>query len=99
MDKIKWKKGRAIIEVEATVRIPIVLEAVTLATWVSQVNLSPREKLVLAAVLSGLSNKEIGNQMNIGESAVKHHMQNLLRKFRVQGRGPLMALFAGRREE
>lgn len=51
---------------------------------------TPREKVVLRHVLNGLSNKEIGGQMNMRESSVKSVMQNLFEKAGVRSRAHLV---------
>jgi ATP/maltotriose-dependent transcriptional regulator MalT len=48
--------------------------------------LSPREKQVLALLGRHLSNKEIGNQLNISEKTVKRHTGNLFKKLNVKNR-------------
>ena len=52
--------------------------------------LSHREQVVLAALLRNLSNKEIGNELNISERTVKFHVSNLLSKFSVARRSDLI---------
>lgn len=54
--------------------------------------LSPREREVLDVLLENLSNKEIGNKLNISERTVKFHVSNLLQKFGVQRRADLILL-------
>lgn len=49
-------------------------------------NLSNRELEVLALVAKGLSNKEIGAQLNIAESTIKVHLKNILAKLGVNDR-------------
>ena len=53
---------------------------------------SPREREVLDALLQNLSNKEIGNRLNIAERTVKFHVSNLLQKFSVNRRADLILL-------
>ncbi len=43
--------------------------------------LTPREHAVLAAVLAGLSNKEIGLALDISSRTVEFHRANLLKKY------------------
>jgi LuxR family maltose regulon positive regulatory protein len=52
--------------------------------------LSQREQEVLASLLLSLSNKEIGDKLNISERTVKFHVSNLLAKFSVQRRADLI---------
>ncbi|HEU4964191.1 MAG TPA: response regulator transcription factor [Bacilli bacterium] len=48
--------------------------------------LSPREQEVLAALVKGLSNKEIAEQLFITEATVKLHISNVYRKLGVKSR-------------
>jgi DNA-binding CsgD family transcriptional regulator len=56
----------------------------------NEVELSPRKHEVLAGVLRNLSNKEIGQKLNITERTVKFHVSALLAKFNVPDRVSLM---------
>ena len=51
-----------------------------------QTVLSERESAVLAAVASGLSNREIGRQLWISEQTVKFHLRNIYRKLGLSSR-------------
>jgi DNA-binding CsgD family transcriptional regulator len=53
--------------------------------------LTPTETLVLAEVLRGASNKDIGIELGIVESTVEAHMTHLFRKARIQGRTSLIS--------
>lgn len=48
--------------------------------------LTPREAEVLELLSRGLSNREIGTQLNMAEKTVKHHMTNILQKLQVRSR-------------
>jgi FixJ family two-component response regulator len=48
-------------------------------------SLSPREKEVMAFVLSGLLNKQIASEMNVSEITVKVHRGQVMRKMNLQG--------------
>lgn len=48
--------------------------------------LSPRELEVLRHLARGLSNKEIGKQLYVGETTAKFHVGNILRKLGVSSR-------------
>jgi two-component system nitrate/nitrite response regulator NarL len=62
------------------------------ATMSSGGRLSRREKEVLRGLLDNLSNKEIGNLLNISERTVKFHVSNILQKFGVRRRADLIVL-------
>jgi two-component system, NarL family, nitrate/nitrite response regulator NarL len=51
-----------------------------------QVELSDREKEILACLVSGLSNKIIARKLSIAEATVKAHVKGLLRKLQVVNR-------------
>ncbi len=68
-----------------------------LATAISPANsvarrseLTDREKQVLKGVFTGLSNKEIGTQLNISEASVKSALQQLFTKTGVRTRSQLV---------
>lgn len=48
--------------------------------------LTPREKEILACLARGESNKVIARDLNVAESTVKIHMQNILKKLNVTSR-------------
>ena len=52
----------------------------------SDVPLTPRETPVLRLIAMGLSNKEIGDSLEISIETVKEHVQNLLRKISLDDR-------------
>jgi len=52
--------------------------------------LTRREKEVLSFVFEGLTNKEIGDRLNVSESAVKATLQNLFHKTGVRTRSQLV---------
>lgn len=49
-------------------------------------SLTPREKEILAWLTKGISNKEIARFLNVSESTIKLHVQNLLRKLNLHSR-------------
>lgn len=64
-----------------------------LAAWRdcgSEIQLSARKHEVLEGILRNLSNKEIGQRLNITERTVKFHVSALLAKFNVPDRVSLM---------
>jgi two-component system nitrate/nitrite response regulator NarL len=48
--------------------------------------LSPREREILGYLARGLSNKEIAREIDVAESTVKLHVQNMLRKLKLASR-------------
>lgn len=49
-------------------------------------DLTERERTILDAVARGLSNKEIGKELWVGEQTVKFHLTNIFRKLEVNNR-------------
>jgi DNA-binding NarL/FixJ family response regulator len=66
-------------------RVPPTVAA-RLAERVGAPELTPREKDVLALIVRGKSNKEIGQALDIAEGTVKGHVNNILGKLGVSGR-------------
>jgi two-component system nitrate/nitrite response regulator NarL len=48
--------------------------------------LTAREEQILKSISRGLSNKEIGRELNITEKTVKHYVTNVLQKLQVRNR-------------
>ena len=48
--------------------------------------LSRREQQLVGLIRFGLSNKEIGNRLNLSEQTIKNHVHRILRKVGAQGR-------------
>ena len=57
-----------------------------------KVSFTERDRLVLRGVFEGLGNKEIGQQLNVSESAVKASLQQLFRKTGVRTRAQLVRI-------
>jgi DNA-binding NarL/FixJ family response regulator len=87
---IREEKGRYILELQATIRIPIEFQALT-----NREMMTTKERRVLAGILHGQSNKEIANDMERSRSYVRYVITGLFRKFKVHTRSELQAIFAG----
>jgi RNA polymerase sigma factor (sigma-70 family) len=48
--------------------------------------LTERERQVLELLAEGLSNREIGNRLQLAEKTIKHYMTNILEKLQVRSR-------------
>jgi two-component system, NarL family, nitrate/nitrite response regulator NarL len=58
-----------------------------------QVNsLTGRERQIVLIVAEGLSNKEVGRQLNLSEGTVKVHLHNIYNKLGVKNRTALVAI-------
>ena len=49
-------------------------------------SLTPRERETLAWLAQGASNKQIAREMDVAESTIKVHVQNILRKLNLHSR-------------
>jgi two-component system nitrate/nitrite response regulator NarL len=58
--------------------------------------LTPRESEVTQFVIKGLSNKEIGRQMQLSEGTVKIHLHNIYKKLNVSNRTALATMMVSR---
>jgi two-component system, NarL family, nitrate/nitrite response regulator NarL len=68
-------------------------EAAVHAPHPKRFDLTPRELEVVAAIVSGFTNKDIAQKFSISEQTVKHHLTNIFDKLGVSNRLEL-ALFA-----
>lgn len=57
-----------------------------------------REQQIIACILEGLSNKEIGQVLGISPRTVKFHVANVLQKFNVKNRKSLQAIKSSQSE-
>jgi DNA-binding NarL/FixJ family response regulator len=64
-------------------------------THETKVDLTPREKHVLAALKLGLPNKLIAARLNLSENTVKMHIQHILRKCSARNRTEAVLLWSG----
>jgi two-component system nitrate/nitrite response regulator NarL len=56
------------------------------ATEAEREKLSPREKEIITLLAKGASNKEVARALNVAESTVKIHVQNILKKLNLSSR-------------
>ncbi len=49
-------------------------------------SLNPREEGILVLVADGLSNREVGEKLDLSEKTIKHYMTNILQKLHVRNR-------------
>jgi DNA-binding NarL/FixJ family response regulator len=80
------------------IRIPIELLLKILQPRIQFASLqdfTPREQQVLDGICESLSNKEIGNRINLTERTVKFHVTSLFAKVGVKSRRDLQMHFAG----
>jgi DNA-binding NarL/FixJ family response regulator len=54
--------------------------------------LTQRERQIMRLVSEGLSNKEIGRRLNIGDGTIKVHLHNIFQKLEIRNRTVLAAL-------
>ena len=57
--------------------------------------LTPRERQVLEQAALGLSNREIGDALNIAEQTVKNHLGNAMRKLSLHDRTHAVVIAIG----
>ncbi len=58
-------------------------------------DLTPRERLVLAGIIEGRTNKEIARALNISPRTVEFHRANLVRKYAARNTAELVRKVLG----
>jgi two-component system nitrate/nitrite response regulator NarL len=86
-----WFGHKAVSHLEKELRR--LSEASESGSNLTNFGLTRREREIVAAVISGLSNREIARKFRISEETVKHHVTNIFDKLGVYNRLE-MALFA-----
>ncbi|MEZ5445023.1 MAG: response regulator transcription factor [Gammaproteobacteria bacterium] len=81
--------GEAVMSPQMTAKLMQSVRAAPVAAAVPALDkerLSPREREILAFLARGASNKEIARGLDLAESTVKIHMQNILKKLNLVSR-------------
>lgn len=83
-------RGEAVMSPQMTSKLVRGLQAggaeVVLPPTAEKDRVSPREREVLALLARGASNKEMARELQLAESTVKIHVQNILRKLNLSSR-------------
>jgi len=86
--------GRSILDPDATARVLRLLrEGGMNAAATDLSTLSAQERRVLALVADGLTNKQVGEQLNLSENTVKNYLVNVFEKLQVKRRAQAAALY------
>jgi two-component system, NarL family, nitrate/nitrite response regulator NarL len=91
-------RGEAVVSPEMTAKLLAALQQpASAAPSAGATMLSPREQEVLQQIALGASNKEIARTLDIAETTVKIHVQNILRKLGLSSRVQAAVYAAGAR--
>ncbi len=86
--------GRSILDPEATSRVLRMLRAGGVAEHAQDLSiLSVQERRVLALVADGLTNKQVGEQLNLSENTVKNYLVSVFEKLQVKRRAQAAAIY------
>lgn len=86
--------GRSILDPDATSRVLRLLRSGGSADSGADLSiLSPQERRVLALVADGLTNKQVGEQLNLSENTVKNYLVNVFEKLQVKRRAQAAAIY------
>jgi two-component system, NarL family, response regulator DevR len=86
--------GRSILDPDATNRVLRLLRGNSGADTGADLSiLSAQERRVLALVADGLTNKQVGVQLNLSENTVKNYLVNVFEKLQVKRRAQAAAIF------
>jgi len=75
-------------------RVAISLEMETQALQDRYASLTPRERQVMALVVTGMLNKQIGGELDISEITVKAHRGQVMRKMKANSLAELVKISA-----
>lgn len=85
--------GRSILDSEATGRVLRMLRGGPAETASDISILSHQERRVLALVAEGLTNKEVGDRLELAENTVKNYLVNVFEKLKVKRRAQAAAMW------
>lgn len=85
--------GRSILDPDATSRVLRLLRGNGGEGGTDLSSLSAQERRVLALVADGLTNKQVGVQLNLSENTVKNYLVNVFEKLQVKRRAQAAAIF------
>ncbi len=85
--------GRSILDPDATNRVLRLLRGNGAEGGADLSILSAQERRVLALVAEGLTNKQVGVQLNLSENTVKNYLVNVFEKLQVKRRAQAAAIF------
>ena len=86
--------GRPVIDSKLTAPVREEMAALAAAPGSRAMALSPQEQRVLAQVVEGRTNKEIGLALGLSDKTVKNYLSNAFQKLHVTRRAQAAALFA-----
>jgi len=84
--------GRSILDPDVTSRVLRLLRGGNEHTSDLSI-LSTQERRVLALVAEGLTNKQVGEQLNLSENTVKNYLVNVFEKLQVKRRAQAAAIY------
>jgi two-component system response regulator DevR len=84
--------GRSILDPDATNRVLRLLRGGS-EGGADLASLSPQERRVLALVADGMTNKQVGEQLNLSENTVKNYLVNVFEKLHVKRRSQAATLY------